>query len=84
MSLDFDPEVYGFPSQYFRIVWALPLPQHSHVPDFFIRHTDGSAVVLDVRLGCEAWRTHHWVPGRSTRPTINVNWHIFHVTSAAN
>ena len=49
MSLDFDPDVTGVSSQPFRIIWSAPLPQHSHVPDFFIRHADGSAVVIDVR-----------------------------------
>lgn len=49
MSLDFDPDVTGISSQPFRIIWSTPLPQHSHVPDFFIRHADGTAVVIDVR-----------------------------------
>ncbi len=49
MSLDFDPDVTGISSQPFRIMWSSPLPQHSHVPDFFIRHIDGTAVVIDVR-----------------------------------
>lgn len=49
MSFDFDPTVMGISSQPFRIIWEEPLPQHSHVPDYFIRHTDGTAVVIDVR-----------------------------------
>ena len=49
MSLDFDPDVTRISSQPSRITWSTPLPQHSHVPDFFIRHTDGTAVVTDVR-----------------------------------
>lgn len=49
MSLDFDPDVTGISSQPFRITWTAPLPQHSHVPDFFVRHANGTAVVIDVR-----------------------------------
>lgn len=49
MSLDFDPDVTGIASQPFRITWTTPLPQHSHVPDFFVRHVDGTAIVIDVR-----------------------------------
>lgn len=49
MSLDFDPEFIGISSQPFRITLPQSLPQHSHVPDYFIRRGDGSAVVLDVR-----------------------------------
>jgi hypothetical protein len=49
MSLDFDPDVIGISSQPFRITLPVPLPQHSHVPDYFVRRGDGSAVVLDVR-----------------------------------
>ncbi|WP_426985774.1 TnsA-like heteromeric transposase endonuclease subunit [Pseudarthrobacter sp. Y6] len=49
MSLDFDPDVIGISSQPFRIALPAPLPQHSHVPDYFVRRGDGSAVVLDVR-----------------------------------
>lgn len=49
MSLDFDPDVIGVSSQPFSITLPSSLPQHSHVPDYFIRRRDGSAVVLDVR-----------------------------------
>jgi len=48
MSFDFDPNVTGISSQPFRITWTTPLPQYSHVPDFFIRHADGTAVVIVV------------------------------------
>ncbi|WP_426989217.1 TnsA-like heteromeric transposase endonuclease subunit [Pseudarthrobacter sp. Y6] len=49
MLLDFDPDVAGFSSQPFRIDLPASLPQSSHVPDYFIRLADGSAVVIDVR-----------------------------------
>jgi hypothetical protein len=49
MSLDFDPDVIGVSSQPFRIALPAPLLRHSHVPDYFARRGDGSAVVLDVR-----------------------------------
>lgn len=49
MSFDFVPNVTGISSQPFRIAWTTPLPQYSHVLDVFIRHADGTAVVIDVR-----------------------------------
>ena len=49
MLLDFDPNVAGFSSQPFRIAMPASLPQRSHVPDYFVRLADGSAVVIDVR-----------------------------------
>ncbi|WP_426977794.1 hypothetical protein ACQCSU_01165 [Pseudarthrobacter sp. O4] len=49
MCMDFDPDVVGISSQPFRIAWPAPLPRDSHVPDYFVRRGDGSAVVLDVR-----------------------------------
>lgn len=50
MLLDFDPEVAGISSQPFWLRW----PGEggglvSHVPDFFARRLDGSAVVVDCR-----------------------------------
>ena len=49
MLLDFDPDVVAVSSQPFWLVWAgLPGPRR-HVPDFFARLADGSAVVIDVR-----------------------------------
>jgi hypothetical protein len=49
IRLDFDPGVSGISSQPFRITLAGPLPQTSHVPDYFVRRTDGSVLVVDVR-----------------------------------
>jgi hypothetical protein len=49
MSLDIDPNVTGIASQPFRIALSTSLPRRSHVPDYFIRLADGSAVVIDVR-----------------------------------
>lgn len=49
MCLDFDPDVTGVASQPFRIFLPESLPQKSHVPDYFVRHADGTAIVIDVR-----------------------------------
>ncbi|QXQ08766.1 TnsA-like heteromeric transposase endonuclease subunit [Paeniglutamicibacter sp. Y32M11] len=49
MRLDFEPEVTGVASQPFRISLPASAPQDSHVPDFFVRNADGTAVVIDVR-----------------------------------
>jgi hypothetical protein len=54
---DFDPEVIGIASQPFRLLWDGEGGWRSHVPDFFVRRVDGSAVVVDVR------------PAARTRPT---------------
>ncbi|WKG00800.1 TnsA-like heteromeric transposase endonuclease subunit [Mycolicibacterium sp. HK-90] len=46
MALDADPDVVGVLSQPFWFHW----PDGSrHAPDYFVRHRDGSAVVVDVR-----------------------------------
>lgn len=49
IRLDFDPRVVGISSQPFRIALPGPLPQTSHVPDYFVRRSDGTGVVIDVR-----------------------------------
>ena len=49
MRLDFDPDVTGVASQPFRIFLRDALPQTSHVPGYFVRNADGSAIVIDVR-----------------------------------
>lgn len=49
MCLDFDRAVIGVSSQPFRISLPNSLPQRSHVPDYFVRRSDGTAVVVDVR-----------------------------------
>lgn len=49
MRLDFDPAVTGVASQPFRVSLPESLPQTSHVPDYFVRHSDGTGVVIDVR-----------------------------------
>ena len=49
MRLDFDSSVVGVSSQPFRITLPASLPQSSHVPDYFVRHADGTALVLDIR-----------------------------------
>ena len=49
MCLDFDPGVVGMSSQPFRITLPEAFPQRTHVPDYFVRRANGSAVVVDVR-----------------------------------
>jgi hypothetical protein len=50
MALDFDPTVVGIVSQPFWLSWASAEGRvRSHVPDYFARRADGSAVVVDCR-----------------------------------
>jgi len=51
MVLDFDPQVVGFASQPFWLVWrdGASGRGRSHAPDFFARAADGSGLVLDCR-----------------------------------
>src|SRR6266571_3138361 len=49
MLLDFGPDVVAVSSQPFRLTWAGRPGTRWHVPDFFARLADGSAVVIDVR-----------------------------------
>ena len=49
MLLDFDPDVNAVSSQPFCLTWANQPRAHRHVPDFFARLADGSALVIDVR-----------------------------------
>ena len=49
MLLDFDPDVVAVSSQPFCLTWAGRLRARRHVPDYFARLVDGSAVVIDVR-----------------------------------
>ena len=49
MLLDFDPDVVAVSSQPFCLRWAGQPGARRHVPDFFARLADGSAIVIDVR-----------------------------------
>jgi hypothetical protein len=50
MLLDFDPTVVGIASQPFWLSWtAADGRSRSHVPDYFARRVDGSAVAVDCR-----------------------------------
>lgn len=49
MFRDFDLAVSGISSQPFRLDFELAGSRRCHVPDYFLRLTDGDAVVLDVR-----------------------------------
>ncbi|WP_405610320.1 TnsA-like heteromeric transposase endonuclease subunit [Streptomyces sp. NBC_01508] len=47
--MDSDPEVVGIASQPFWLHWRDGKRERRHAPDYFVRRTDGSAVVIDVR-----------------------------------
>jgi hypothetical protein len=50
MLLDFDPDTVGLASQPFWLFWTTAEGRsRSHVPDYFARLTDGTALVLDCR-----------------------------------
>lgn len=49
MLLDRDPAVVGIASQPFWLSWPEGGRRRRHVPDYFARLADGSAVVVDVR-----------------------------------
>jgi hypothetical protein len=50
MLLDHDQDVVGIASQPFWLFWATPEGKtRSHAPDYFARHTNGGALVLDCR-----------------------------------
>lgn len=49
MSMDYAPKIIGIASQPFRIDFKLPDGPRWHVPDYFARLRDGSALVVDVR-----------------------------------
>lgn len=47
--MDFDPKVVGIASQPFWLHWHDGERERRHAPDYFVRRSDGSAVVVDVR-----------------------------------
>ncbi|WP_338058109.1 TnsA-like heteromeric transposase endonuclease subunit [Streptomyces cavernae] len=49
LLMDFDPTVEGLASQPFWLHWHDGARERRHTPDYFVRRTDGSAVVVDVR-----------------------------------
>lgn len=51
MRLDFDPEVKGVASQPFKITLPASAPQDSHLPDYFVRKADGTALAFLVSKG---------------------------------
>ena len=48
MALDYDRDVRRYAASPFRLTWPGP-SDRAHVPMFFVRRTDGSAVVVDCR-----------------------------------
>jgi hypothetical protein len=51
MALDFALDVVGFAAQPFWLVLQVEERVRWHAPDFFARHTDGTATVIDCRPG---------------------------------
>lgn len=49
MLLDFAPDVAAVAAQPFTVALSTSSGLRKHTPDFFVRTTDGSAVVIDVR-----------------------------------
>jgi hypothetical protein len=49
MLLDFDPLVVGVASQPFWLSWPVAGRRRRHVPDYFVRLSDGRGLVVDVR-----------------------------------
>lgn len=74
MNLDFDPAIIGISCQPFWIILPSALPQHSHVPDYFIRHSDGSATVLDIRPDERVEATDHDVFQATKDLCATVGW----------
>lgn len=74
MCLDFDLRVIGISSQPFRMQLPASLPQRSHVPDFFVRRVDGSAVVVDVRPETRIQQADQDVFDATWRLCVSVGW----------
>ena len=51
MMLDFDPNVVGFSSQPFWLIWTQADEERRHAADYFARLADGSAPLLLSSLG---------------------------------
>jgi hypothetical protein len=49
MMLDFSSGVRSFASQPFWLLWSVDGKARRHAPDFFVRLTDGTGMVVDVR-----------------------------------
>jgi hypothetical protein len=49
MMLDFDHDVVAIAAQPFRLTFRTDGKDCVHVPDYFVRHVDGSATVVDCR-----------------------------------
>jgi hypothetical protein len=49
MALDFDDDVVAFAAQPFWLFLQVEGRRRSHAPDFFARHRDGAATVIDCR-----------------------------------
>lgn len=78
MLLDASPRVVGVASQPFRFHWK---DGTKHVPDFFARYVDGSAVVIDVRLDDQIGPADACVFARSEITCEKIGWEYRRVGS---
>lgn len=74
MLLDFDPDVMGVVSQPFWLSWRDGTYRRRHVPDFFVRLRDGSAVVIDVRPDDQIDEADSEVFAATARACAEVGW----------
>jgi hypothetical protein len=71
MALDADPDVVGVLSQPFWLHWR---DGKRHVPDYFARNRDGSAVVIDVRDDARISAADQELFDRSAAACESVGW----------
>ncbi|NEA33740.1 TnsA-like heteromeric transposase endonuclease subunit [Streptomyces sp. SID13031] len=74
MALDFDEDVVAFASQPFWLLMQVDGKQRSHAPDYFARHRDGSAMVLDCRPDDRIGPRDAAVFGQTARVCEQVGW----------
>jgi hypothetical protein len=83
MLLDFDRDVVGVSSQPFWLSWRDPAgASHRHVPDYFARRRDGSAVVIDVRPDDRVRPQDETVFAATARACAAVGWDYRRVGAA--
>ena len=74
MVLDADPSVVGVSSQPLWLQWTVDGRAVRHVPDFFARLKDGTAVVLDVRADDQIPPQDAAVFATTARACASVGW----------
>jgi hypothetical protein len=72
--LDFDHEILGICSQPFWLHWHDGVRRRRHAPDYFVRRTDGSALVVDVRANDRVDADDAAVFATTDRACSSVGW----------